>query len=186
MILTGFLTAQTFMKTMAIETCDCMSTKNTDGLQQKEIEMQMGLCILESVGKNRAAFDAHFGGKSITEIDQFKFGEDIGIEMASLCPMLLLNVADLSEEAIETNLGVELGKIVSIDKKQFNVVNLETGDGSVLKFLWLWDFDGSPILVDKQYSGKWVNIFYSNVELLDAQKESYVVFKVIEGIELGE
>ncbi|MBA5628797.1 hypothetical protein [Moheibacter lacus] len=186
-LFTGLVGAQDFMEKVANFTCDCMGKKNTEGLSQQEIEMQMGLCILEGVDKNREDFDVHFNGKSITEIDQLKFGEDIGIKMASLCPMVLLGVADLSEYQTETpSLAVELGKIKTIEKKQFNIVNLEIGDGSILKFLWLWDFEGSEILMKEQFKNKWINIFYSNLLLYDPEKKTYINFKVIEGVELGE
>lgn len=171
---------------IARSTCECLNEKNLDDKTPQEVEVQFGLCILGSVSKNKKEFDEMYGGKSIMEIDMEKFGEEIGLQMAMICPDVFMNLDLGPEEEMHAELNVELGKITGIEKKQFNIVNLEMGDGSVLKFLWLWDFEGSDILSKGQYKNKWINIFYSNLMLYDAGKKSYVNYKVIEGVEFGE
>lgn len=171
---------------IAQSTCECLSEKNLEGKTQQEIEVQFGFCILGSVSKNKKEFDEMYGGKSIMEIDMEKFGEEIGLQLAGLCPDVFMNLDLGPDEEESVELNVELGKIISIEKKQFNTINLEIGDGSVLKFLWLWDFEGSDILIKNQCKNKWINIFYSSLLLYDAEKKSYVNYKVIERVELGE
>jgi len=171
---------------IAQSTCECLSEKNLEGKTQQEIEVQFGFCILGSVSKNKKEFDEMYGGKSIMEIDMEKFGEEIGLQLTGLCPDVFMNLDLGPDEEESVELNVELGKIISIEKKQFNTINLEIGDGSVLKFLWLWDFEGSDILIKNQYKNKWINIFYSSLLLYDAEKKSYVNYKVIERVELGE
>lgn len=185
--LTHLMQGQEFIQTLAEETCECLSNKSVEGLNQQEKEMQMGVCMLEGVGRHKEAFDEYRKGKSFEDMDLEKFGEEVGIYMATICPLLVLDYADPSYfESDEPDLGVELGKINSIEKKQFNIVSLEVGDGSILKFLWLWDFEGSDVLIKNQYKNKWVNIYYFEYPLYDPDKKVYVNYKVIEGIALGE
>lgn len=185
--LTQLIPAQDFIQTLAEETCECLSKKSVEGLNQEEKEIQMGVCMLEAVGRHKDGFNEYRNGKSFDEMNLEQFGEEVGIHMATICPLLVLDYADMSYfETEEPDLSVELGKIKSIEKKQFNIISLEVGDGSILKFLWLWDFEGSEILIKNQYKNKWLNIYYFEYPLYDPEKKVYVNYKVIEGIALGE
>jgi len=181
--------SQEFIEKLAQETCACLEGKSTEGLTQSEKEMQIGVCMFQGIGKYKEEFDTYKQDKELLDMDLEAFGEEVGIEMALICPAVIMGYYDSTElydpEAVYS-LEVELGKIKSIDKKQFNIVNLEIGDGSILKFLWLWDFEGSEILVKNQFKNKWINIFYSNLMLYDPEKKTYINYKVIEGVELGE
>lgn len=182
------LFSQDFLDTVGQETCDCITQKDLEGLTEGEKEMQLGVCMFGSISKHKSQFDEYTHGKNLMEYGYEKFGEEVGINMAIHCPLFFMEYA--SNEGIsfgdEEKLSIELGKITTIEKKQFNVVNLEVGDGSILKFLWLWDFEGSELLIKNQFKGKWVNIFYSDTQLFDPDRKTYVNYKVIEGIELGE
>lgn len=180
-------TAQELYTKIAEETCHCLEKKSPEGLNQSQKEMTLGVCMMEGLKKYKAEFDSFYEGKSFATIDMEKFGENIGIEMVAICPYTFFDfVEDEFDYADTAALSIEFGKITSIEKNQFNIINLETGDGSVLKFLWLWEFEGSEVLTDKTYKDQWLNIIYSNVSLYDAQKETYVNFRVIEAIDPGE
>lgn len=181
------LFSQDFLDIVAQETCDCITQKDLEGLTSDEKEMQLGVCMFGSISKRKSQFDEYTHGKNLMEYGYEKFGEEVGINMAIHCPLFFMEYAneDISFGE-EEKLSIELGKIATIEKKQFNVVNLEVGDGSILKFLWLWDFEGSELLIKNQLKDKWVNIFYSNLMLYDPDRKTYVSYKVIEGIELGE
>jgi len=187
LISTEVWSQQTGMEKIALSTCECVSEKNMEGKTREEIEMQFGFCLLGSVSQHKKEFDEIYKGKSVMEIDMEKFGEEIGMNMAIVCPEILMQIDfGVFDEEETLEISIELGKIKSIEKKQFNIVNLEVGDGSVLKFLWLWDFEGSELLIKNQYKNKWVNIYYYDYPLYDPDKKAYVNYKVIEGIELGE
>lgn len=189
LFLFNYASSQEFIEKLAQETCTCLEGKSTEGLTQSEKEIQIGVCMFQGIGKYKKEFDAYKQDKELLDMDLEVFGEEVGIQMAMICPGLVMSYydsTDLYEPETAYSLEVELGKIKSIDKKQFNIVNLEIGDGSILKFLWLWDFDGSEILTKNQYKNKWINIFYSNLMLYDPEKKTYINYKVIEGVELGE
>jgi len=183
------LFSQDFLDTVAKETCECITQKDLGEATAQEKEMQLGVCMFSSISKHKSMFDEYAQGKSLMEYGFEKFGEEVGINMAIYCPLFFMEYAategvNFADDEVEMN--IELGKITVIEKKQFNVVNLEVGDGSILKFLWLWDFEGSEILTQNQFKGKWMNIYYLNYPLYDPDKKDYVIYKVIEGMELGE
>lgn len=181
------LFAQTFIEKLAEETCKCLEGKSTEGMNQSQKEMQMGICMFQGIGLHKQEFEDYKKGQGITEMNFESFGEEVGIQMAVICPIFIMEYVDPTYYTeTENSLLVELGKIKSIEKKQFNTVNLEIGDGSILKYLWLWDFEGSEILIKDQFKNKWINIFYSNLPLYDPEKKTYINFKVIEKIALGE
>lgn len=108
--------------------------------------------------------------------------------MLSFCSDFFINnfADEYMNEQYFSEVSVELGKIKSIEKKQFNTVNLQMYDGSILKFIWLWDFEGSEILTKNQFKNKWINIIYSTIELYDPEIKKYIPYRVIEGMSFGE
>lgn len=182
--------AQDVVEKVANSACDCLSTKNLEGLNDKQKEMQLGVCILNGFSQHKSEIEKGNGGKSILEGGMEEIGEEVGIQMALICPEVFLHFADvfMTDEASYEAAGImmDLGKITSIEKKLFNIVNLELADGSMLKFLWLWDFEGSEILMKNQFKNKWINIFYSNLEFFDPEKKKYIPYRVIEKVEFGE
>jgi hypothetical protein len=171
---------------IADDSCECMTKTSLSDMNSGQIEMQMGICILQSVGKFKVEIEKNIGQRSITDVMTEQFGEQVGLKMALVCPQIFMFFGDYTEDVTELGYSVELGKIKSIEKKQFNMVNLEMYDGSLLKFIWLWEFEGSEILTKNQYKNKWINIFYSILELYDPELKKYIPYKVIEAIELGE
>ena len=185
-LLSTQLGAQSLNEKLAEETCHCIEAINFEDFTMKQKENQLGICIMSAISKHKPAFDQVHNGKNISEIDMEKVGEEIGLEMVNLCPFTFMEIVEEEKDTNAIPLKVELGKISGIEKNQFNTVNLESGDGSILRFLWLWDFEGSDYLIKNKYKGKWMNIFYSEIPLYDSKKGNYIYFKVIEGIEIGE
>lgn len=176
------------MDKMAEETCECVKKLDFSGMPQNQIEMNLGMCILQSINSNKVEVENQLGAFSITSIMTEEFGEKMGLQMLSFCSDFFMdNFADeYVNEQYFSEVSVELGKIKSIEKKQFNTVNLQMYDGSVLKFLWLWDFEGSEILTKNQFKNKWINIIYSTIELYDPAIKKYIPYRVIEGVSIGE
>ncbi|MET3731431.1 hypothetical protein [Moheibacter stercoris] len=176
------------MDKMAEETCECVKKLDFSGMPQNQIEMNLGMCILQSISSNKIEVENQLGAFSITSIMTEEFGEKMGLQMLSFCSDFFINnfADEYMNEQYFSELSVELGKIKSIEKKQFNTVNLQMYDGSILKFIWLWDFEGSEILTKNQFKNKWINIIYSTIELYDPEIKKYIPYRVIEGMSFGE
>ena len=107
--------------------------------------------------------------------------------MWEICPVNMMNFSDdFAFHDSEDFPSVEFGKISTIQQNQFNTVILRLADGSLNNFLWLWDFEGSDILIEKEYVDKWINIFYLEAPMYNPETSSYVNYKIIDKIELGE
>lgn len=183
--------SQEIYQILAEETCNCIEDIDIEEMSMAQREMNLGICMFKAANKHKVAFAAAHSGKDFLELanedEGEKVGEDIAIEMLELCPMIFMGfLADESDGSEEYALSVELGKISSVEKNQFNIVNLKMGDGSTLKFLWLWDFEGSELMIDNAYKDKWINIFFQEIPLYNSQQGKYINYKVIEGMELGE
>lgn len=176
------------MDKMAEETCECVKKLDFSGMPQNQIEMNLGMCILQSISSNKIEVENQLGAFSITSIMTEEFGEKMGLQMLSFCSDFFINnfADEYMNEQYFSEVSVELGKIKSIEKKQFNTVNLQMYDGSILKFIWLWDFEGSEILTKNQFKNKWINIIYSTIELYDPEIKKYIPYRVIEGMSFGE
>lgn len=149
------------------------------------MELEFGICLMTALSKDPERLYQEFQTTSIVDIDMEKFGEIVGMEMVGICPMVFLPfMDDDDEDAVRPD--IELGKIKSIDYAGLTTVNLEIGDGSILKFLWLWEFEGDEYLLKNTYKNKWMNIYYYNIPIFDPKQRKYITYKVIEGIEIGE
>lgn len=183
-LLFGFSQSQEFLEMLAEEACECMKESGYEDKEFEEIQMTVGTCILKSVMSHNEEFEEYSEGRKLMDMDLERFGEQVGMHMGVICPDLFMHI-DMNW-ADEEMTEIEFGKIISVEKRQFNVVNLESGDGSVLKFLWLWEFEGSRELQAGEFKDRWVNIIYSLVPLYDPSQNKYIDFRVIEAILSGE
>jgi hypothetical protein len=78
----GFSQTDEVYKTIAKETCECIGKKNYDYTKadRADVEMSLGLCMLESAQKNNLPIDIADTG-SMTAL-----GEKVGVLMVGVCP----------------------------------------------------------------------------------------------------
>lgn len=180
---------QEFHEQVAFETCECIENLDLTDLSYQQKEVQLGICLIVGIGKFGKELE-HTYGKLFFDFDENEQNilyERIGFKMMEVCPFTMMSLSEhesLTEK--DSEFKVEIGKISSINAKQFNTVVLKLGDGSLNNFLWLWDFQGSEILIENKYSDKWINIFYLEVPMYNPETTTYINYKVIEKIELGE
>lgn len=181
--------SQEFHETIATETCKCLEQIDLESLTYEQKEVQMGICLIVSLGKFGDELENTYG-KTFFDFDdreQTILFERIGFKALEICPFTMISFTeDGTFPQSEDFPSVEFGKISTIQQNQFNTVILRLADGSLNNFLWLWDFEGSDILIEKEYIDKWINIFYIEAPMYNPETSSYVNYKIIEKIELGE
>lgn len=105
--------------------------------------------------------------------------------MAFVCPQFFSdliereNVSESTEEAFSN----EIGQITSVENQLFNIVHFKSLDGSLLKFLWLYEFAGDNILMDKKFKNKKVSILFDTFSFYDPKSKSYINYRVIDKIQ---
>lgn len=175
-------------KTIAKETCDCLAKKNFDykKVGKAEIQMALGLCMMESAQKNNLIIDVS-NPEQMTEL-----GQKIGMQMAPICPEVFQAFTEDAEELMgqEEEEGPEYftfsGKVKSVEEKDFFYINVKESTGKENKFIWLYYFEGSDDFKDdpKKLIGKDVTITYMLLEVLQPKSKVYYNLNVISGLEI--
>lgn len=74
------LSAQDFLDVVAQEVCECINSKNEQEMTRKQIENQLGTCMLISIGKNKSGFEDYTKGKTMNEEDMRSLGTEVGMK----------------------------------------------------------------------------------------------------------
>lgn len=187
--------SQDFVDLAAQEICECVQSKDNDEKSRSQLEVQIGICMMETISTHPKEFEEYTNGKSLSELDFKNLGTEVGVRMVSYCPLFFTNFIQnhLEEEIpkeipkeIPTEFFIEKGEITAVKSNQFHTIHFKTEDGSLLKFMWLTDFEGAEILMKEQYKNKSVSIYYDNFEFYDPKSKSYIKHRVIYGLEINE
>jgi hypothetical protein len=187
-ITTTSMTAQEeLLDKLAQSACDCISAKDTDNLSQDEIQMQMGFCIMEAVGKYPEEFSKAYGDLDFTDqAAMTKLGEDIGYKMAFKCPTVLMNMALMETQTTTTTTTTESqnsisGTLQSIEGDDFSLLVVKDASGRAHKLLWLSYFEGSEALSTNpgNFLGKQVSVDYTTYECYSPKIKDYINCKEI-------
>ena len=175
------------------DTCECISEKNIEGITPKELEVQLGLCLINSFGKFKKRIDKHMDVSLDNPDSLEKFGQEVGLKMLTVCPDTFMSFAqDILEEELEAEV-VEVpsktdsvtGKVQKLTKDQFNMITFKGINKRTYKLLWLEYFEGQELLNDlKKLKKNQVKVTFENVEMYDPKMEDYRTYKVIRKIKI--
>ncbi|MEM6720086.1 MAG: hypothetical protein AAF611_12250 [Bacteroidota bacterium] len=180
------------------DVCNCISGKVKQGISQKDIEVQLGLCLIKSYGKFKDRIDKYMNITFDDPRSMELFGQEIGMKMISLCPDTFMTFAkDMIEEEVDTYrpskrasasasaVTLVSGEVTKLTRDQFNVVSFRDSNKRTYKFLWMEYFDGQELLNDmRNLKRKQVEISFENKEMYDPKLEDYRTFKVLRKIEV--
>ena len=187
LITTTAITAQEdLIDKLAQASCDCISAKDTDNMSPDDLQMQMGFCIMEAVGKYPDEFNKAYGELDFTDqAAMTKLGEDIGYRMAFKCPTVLMKMAAVDTETTVTtttgNGSSISGTLQSIEGDDFNLLIVKEASGRTHKLLWLSYFEGSEALSNNpgNFLGKEVSVSYTTYECYSPKIKDYINCKEI-------
>ena len=162
---------------VARQTCACLSQKE---ITKDNIEMVMGVCILDALSKNE-----HFKDIDWTDEEEMeKIGERVGFKMILFCPEFFVESEAFQEyleeqpDEDDTRVTGELeGKMVNFEKDGLMYVILIDDNNRKHKLLWLTPFDGDGFLTDQL--GKKVKFQYVMLDIYEPRLNEYVSKKVI-------
>ena len=118
--------------------------------------------------------------------DAERFGEIIGVKMATVCPDALMKMADFDDSEDDVTSREFTGKIVAIDDNKIVEFSVKDSSNRLTKFYWL-TFIESNIELTTQYKNlkdKDVNIVYITQEFFDSRIGEYRFFNVILNLEV--
>lgn len=184
---------------LAQETCTCLSDKEPSEVSRENLEMAVGLCILNSFSDHSDEFpdiELDLGNPRAME----RLGEEIGFKMFNYCPSMLMQLAgasgELSDEEMEmmNELMMEPppppmdystssnGTLVRIDAGEFSKITIkDAATGEKITLLWLGQFSGDDILQQDSanWKGKSVAFSYDTIDVYNAEKGEYLPKNVI-------
>lgn len=182
LLIAAMATAQDLEK-IAELSCECIGKKDFSSIPKEQVEMTLGLCILEASKTSGFEFDA-------TNIDQSRqFGEKVGMSMVTKCPEVFTKLTQYMTDDEEEQEGEELlessGKIKSVEVSDFVTVIVKESSGKEVKYLWLRYFSGSDDYVKdpKKLVGKDATITYREIECFMPKAGGYFKQKEIASIE---
>lgn len=182
------LTAQDLLDAIAQETCDCIGKKDLEGMAQEKINLELGICMMESFSSRDATEMAKLEVDITDQSSINKFAEKIGIRMAVKCPSTLQKVAATNTvvEQETVVMGTIEGTIKEVTDGEFSYIIVEDGSGRSHKLLWLRYFKGSETISSNPESakGKKAKITYAPIECYSPKAKDYYDQKEIKSLEL--
>ncbi len=174
-------------KKLADQTCTCITSKN----KEKVSEMELGICVLASLGKlsekEKKAIDYEAGSDNLEKVS-----ERIGMEMVSVCPEVFSSMLDSEVEVVVDSVAEEVpdpsftGVFQSITAKEFKTIEiLNDLDAKNSEFIWLFAFDGDALFIkNKIVKGDKIRILYREQSFFDPKLNDYRIYNEILGVEL--
>ena len=176
-------------KKLAALTCECSTNKGAEKLS----ETDLGLCIFEALNmlndKEKKVIGYNPDKKS-ANIE--KIAENVGVEMALICPKVFSNIlsedegavteAVVEEEIIESS---HKGTFESMTAVEFNTITITDETNTKREFIWLFSFEGDALLIKgKIVKGDKIEVFYREQEFFDPKTKAYKIYNEITEVKL--
>ena len=185
MLLANFSFAQVNSKdglvgVLSNQTCDCLDTKK---LNKANLELTLGVCIIQSIQKNTEDVEKYFGKNILSnEENMTEIAESIGVKLALECPKFANLISDMTyeDEAMDEEFLLLTGKIVAVNSEQFMTFKLKQDSGKIVTFLVLEDFENSYLLLDSVIKpSDTVEIYYYEAILYDPKIKKFVPYNIV-------
>lgn len=168
---------------VAQETCDCFGKKDLGSVSGDQLNMELGMCMMESLSKRPNAFTE----LNLDYTDQAamqKFGEKIGTRMISKCPDLMMKMVSTQQgQAGGTEVRTQVsGTYKGVEGDDFAFLLVEGDDGTSYRLLWLGEFDGADQL--ESAKGKQVKVTFKEISCYSPGMKKYLKRKEVTGFEV--
>jgi hypothetical protein len=178
---------QTYMDAIVNQCCDCMNKIPQDVTDREELEMKLGLCIIEASLPYKKQLKKEMG-IDLDHMDREaeKLGAAIGVKMLGVCPDAVMRMAANAQDD-EEDASVETinGTITKVDKDFFVVFSVKDDAGKVSKYYWMTFIESEDDFATSYAAllGKDVSISYKTQEFFDPKIGEYRKFFVITKIQ---
>lgn len=183
-----FITATSFSQDVkekiAKETCECTSKLDTASMDGTDLELNFGLCMLESYNKHIAEFSDSEKLDFENNTQMEKFGEEIAVKMLSVCPDLILKLGEgyKNEDAVSNDLSIE-GFFNGTKVESFLNLIIKEASGKTTKLILLDYFDNAYLMKDKLLkNNQAIKVTYYEAKLFDFKSNSFVATKILTNI----
>lgn len=171
---------------IAKETCECVSKLDLDSTNSDDLELNFGLCMLESYNNHINEFPENEKLDFENTPQMEKFGEQIALKMLTFCPDIILKLGEgygNEENEASKDLVIEGVFNGTSTTESFFTISIKESNGKLTKLILLDNFENSYLIVDKVIKkNEAVNVSYYEVELFDMNLNRFVTTKIITNI----
>lgn len=174
-------------KKLAESTCECSKAKGEATIS----DISLGLCIFQSLDKLTPKEQKVIGYNPEKKMETIEgVAENVGLEMALICPEIFANMSDGEEDAAVDSTAVEedtfvVGTFDSMVSKEFVTIKIIDENKAVKDFIWLFPFDGDTLFIKKKVDkGEKIEVHYREQEFFDPKTNSYQKYNEITEIKL--
>ncbi|WP_139259442.1 hypothetical protein [Flavobacterium xanthum] len=187
----SFSYAQDVYDVIGKETCACLEAKkiNYSEMNKKEMQTQVGLCMIQSYSVHASEFDPKDKISFDDEEGMRGLGEKVAMKMMVSCPEIIMEMGrrsiedDDSNDAEKESYFVE-GEVIEIKSEQFMSIQVKDKNGRNFSFLLLDYFETASLLTNKEINKKdKIKVSYTEIELFDPQNKEFRYFKIITNLE---
>ncbi|MBL7886323.1 MAG: hypothetical protein JNJ52_06215 [Flavobacterium sp.] len=175
-------------KKLAALTCECSTNKGAEKLS----ETDLGVCIFEALNmlndKEKKVIGYNPDKKS-ANIE--KIAENVGVEMALICPKVFSNILSEDQEVVEEVVEEEIiesshkGTFEAMTAVEFNTITITDETNTKREFIWLFSFEGDALLIKgKIVKGDKIEVFYREQEFFDPKTKAYKIYNEITEVKL--
>ena len=196
------LTKEALLDVMGEETCECINTRgiNLSNPDVKKLELDLGMCILESYGKHKNDAKKLLDVSFDDEESLVNLGEDVAFKMMNSCPDILMAIAGNYNDDDDYSMSMEdlpppppapknyddlqiEAKLVSLNNDAISYIVFSDDYNKQHTFLVSEQFDDYTLL-NKENFNKSFRVYYKEVDYFDLSERRYVKKKVIKFLEL--
>ena len=177
--------SQTVNDKIAQETCDCLSKVDLESTNADDLDLNIGLCMLESYNNHISEFAENEKLDFEDEVQMEKYGEQIAMKMLAFCPNIILKLGsiDNANEDESESLFIDGNFNGTSNKESFFTVLIKENNGKISKLALLDNFDNSYLIIDKVLKiNDSVSVNYYEIELFDVKLNRFVTTKIITDI----
>lgn len=196
----GQINAQDVIDKVSDETCECLNKRLTgDNLTSSQIEMVLGLCMLEVGGNNSEELEKETGIPMDGVESMEKLGEVIGERMATRCDkfmeLLFILMGDensqtsealdeMMDEMDDSSSANVKGSVSEVSGDNLLTIKVKNG-GKTETFVCIGEFSGVGVVkLGNDLVGKDVFIEYKAREMYSPKMKTMTEVKEIKKIEL--
>jgi hypothetical protein len=179
---------QKLLDKMCKEACENINNtefKSSDA--RADIELKLGMALIPTFQTNADEIKQVWGLDASNPDDSRALGEKIGGKLVMVCDkfkQIVLNLESGNANTDQTTATCE-GAISRVECSIVCEVMVKTANGDIVKMLWLEKFSGSEMLenMNANTSKIKVTVTYKEISIYNSKVKSYVVTKVITGLE---
>lgn len=179
----SFVFSQSYKDKISAEMCTCAKEMKTEAKTSKQIEFELGICMMKIAMPYRDEIMRDFNIDLRNDIGKedkmIKLGETFGMIIINDCPEIFQKIMPASyfddEDPYSKEVKMLNGVISKIEKNDFVIFHI-TGDNRVLtKLHWVSKIESNLDLpVEFQgLQGKRVNVSYHATEIFDPKFNQY-------------